>query len=337
VSPPERYASHARTSSRWAAAILCALCTVAGADELRPAYLEAREQAAGEFSILWKTPMQGQLRLALTPQWSGATLDLTPIVTRTTQSAAAVQTWRVRAIEPLRGQTLRIVGLEGTTTDVLARFEFADGSTWIKRLTPAEPAAAIPRESSTWSVAGEYLELGVEHILLGTDHLLFVLSLLLLCVGVWRLIKTVTAFTIAHSITLALATLGFVRVPPAPVEAVIALSIAFVAMEIIRTRQGRPGISAQAPWLVAFVFGLLHGLGFAGALSEVGLPHGHIPVALLFFNLGVEGGQLLFVAVVLAALALVRRVPAPRALSLVPPYAIGTIAMFWVIQRLAAF
>ena len=157
--------------------------------------------------------------------------------------------------------------------------------------------------------------------------------------GTWRLVKTVTAFTVAHSITLGLATLGFVHVPSKPVEAVIALSIVFVAAEIVQARRGRAGLAAQMPWIVAFTFGLLHGFGFAGALSEVGLPEGHIPVALLFFNLGVEAGQLLFVAAVLALVACARRIRVawPRWAELVPPYAIGSVAMFWVIQRVAAF
>ena len=180
---------------------------------------------------------------------------------------------------------------------------FADGSTWIQRLTPQQPATVIPVQPGAWEVAGTYLGLGVEHILTGIDHLLFVLALLLLTTGTWRLLKTVTAFTVAHSITLALATLGLVHVPPKPVEAVIALSIVFVAAEILHARRGRIGLAARMPWIVAFTFGLLHGFGFAGALSEVGLPAGQIPVALLFFNLGVEAGQLLFIAAVLALVA----------------------------------
>jgi hypothetical protein len=188
-------------------------------------------------------------------------------------------------------------------------------------------------------VAWLYLKLGIEHILLGVDHLLFVLALLLITRGTWLLIKTITAFTVAHSITLALATLEYVHVPSAPVEALISLSIVFVAVEIVRLWQGREGLSARAPWVVAFTFGLLHGLGFAGALSEVGLPAGHIPVALLFFNLGVEIGQLLFIAVMLCLFTLIRRVRIswPRWANLAAPYAIGSIAMFWVIERVAAF
>jgi hydrogenase/urease accessory protein HupE len=307
------------------------------AHEVRPAYLDLSEERPSEFSVLWKTPMLGEMRLALDPVFSGPVEALTPVATRMT-GAAAVQTWRLRA-ESLHGQTLRIVGLETTLTDVLVRVAFADGGTWVQRLTPQQPGAIISARPSAWGVAGTYLFLGIEHILTGIDHLLFVLALLLLTKGTWRLVKTVTAFTVAHSITLGLATLGIVHVPSRPVEAVIALSIVFVAAEIVQARRGRAGLAAQMPWIVAFIFGLLHGFGFAGALSEVGLPEGHIPVALLFFNLGVEAGQLLFVAAVLALAAGFRRTRMawPRWAGLVPPYAIGSLAMFWVIQRVAAF
>ena len=308
------------------------------AHEVRPAYLDLREVQPDEFAVLWKTPMRGDLRLALAPELSGRTEQVTPVATRQS-GGAAVQTWRLKTMEPLRGQTLRIQGLEGTLTDVLARIEFADGTTWLGRFTPQAPAATIPAMQSKWSVAGGYLKLGVEHILLGVDHLLFVLALLLITDGTWRLIKTVTAFTVAHSITLALAALGFVHVPQAPIEAVIALSIVFVSAEILRARDGHEGIAARAPWIVAFTFGLLHGFGFAGVLTAVGLPEHHIPLALLFFNLGVEIGQFLFIAAVLSSIALLRLVPfrLPRWTGLVPPYAIGSLAMFWVIQRAAAF
>jgi hydrogenase/urease accessory protein HupE len=309
----------------------------AHAHEVRPAYLELSEERPGEFSVLWKTPMVGELRLALDPVFSGPVEALTPLTVRRTGDAA-VQTWRLRA-EELRGQTLRIEGLEATITDVLVRVSFADGISWVERLTPRQPSTLIPVRPTAWNVAGTYLGLGVEHILTGVDHLLFVLALLLLTTGTWRLVKTVTAFTVAHSITLGLATLGIVHMPPKPIEAVIALSIVFVAAEILRTREGKIGLAARMPWIVAFTFGLLHGFGFAGALSEVGLSEGQIPVALLFFNLGVEAGQLLFIAGVLALVALARRIRVawPRWVTLAPPYAIGSMAMFWVIQRVAAF
>jgi hydrogenase/urease accessory protein HupE len=308
------------------------------AHEVRPAYLELREVRADEFAVLWKTPMRGEMRLSLAPVISGNTEIVAPVAARES-GGASVQTWRMRTDGSLRGRQLRIQGLESTMTDALARIEFADGTAWLQRLTPQEPMTTIPASQSGWSVAGEYLGLGVEHILLGIDHLLFVLALLIITRGAWRLVKTVTAFTVAHSITLALATLGLVHVPAAPVEALIALSIAFVAAEIVRSRRGRGSLTARAPWIVAFSFGLLHGLGFAGALSDVGLPEGHIPVALLFFNLGVEAGQLMFVGAALCGLAAVRRlrVSLPAWANVAPPYAIGSVAAFWVIQRIAAF
>ncbi len=304
--------------------------------EVRPAYLELRERQPGEFAVLWKVPMRGDMRLGLEPQFSGETKSSTPITQAV--AGAAIENWTLHTPE-LRGQTLTISGLQATMTDVLARVEYMDGTSWTGRFTPREPAVVIPASDTALRVAGMYLKLGVEHILLGIDHLLFVLALLIITRGTWRLVKTITAFTVAHSITLAFATLGLVHVPQAPVEAAIALSIVFVAAEIVRRDQGREGIAAQAPWIVAFCFGLLHGFGFAGALSEIGLPAGHIPLALLFFNLGVEAGQLTFVAAVLSLVAVSRRLDlalpawAPR----VPAYAIGSVATFWTIQRVAMF
>lgn len=316
---------------------LSGLLPAAHAHETRPAYLELREGEPGEFSVLWKTPMAGDARLALEPEFSGDATPATPVTTRT-PPGAALQTWTLRA-PALRGQTLRIRGLDHTMTDALVRCEFADGTSWTQRLTPQQPAAGIPGKSSSWHTAGVYLKLGVEHILSGVDHLLFVLALLILTRGAWKLVKTVTAFTVAHSITLSAASLGLLHVPSAPVEAVIALSIVFVAAEIVQGYRGRAGIATRAPWIVAFAFGLLHGFGFAGALSAIGLPQGQIPLALLCFNVGVEAGQLLFIAVVLACAAMARRVTIllPRWTELVPPYAIGGTAMFWVIQRIAMF
>ncbi len=193
---------------------------------------------------------------------------------------------------------------------MLIRVEMLDGRKWTTIARPSQPWVEIAAAQSKLQVAGAYLRLGIEHIWGGIDHLLFILALLILVKGTRRLVATVTAFTVAHSLTLAAATLGFVHVPQAPIEATIALSIVFVACEIVHSRQGRPGLTERWPWLVAFAFGLLHGFGFASALSEVGLPQNAIPVALLFFNLGVEVGQLLFIAVVLAVIALVRKLRA---------------------------
>jgi hydrogenase/urease accessory protein HupE len=195
------------------------------------------------------------------------------------------------------------------------------------------------RSGSIADAARRYLGLGVEHILLGVDHLLFVVGLLLIVRGPWMLVKTITAFTLAHSLTLALATLGFVAVPSRPVDAAIALSIMFLGAEILRARQDRPGLAARRPWVVAFAFGLLHGLGFAGALTELGLAPAEIPVALLFFNVGVEVGQLMFVGACLALAWALRqlRVSWPRWAAPLPAYAIGTVAAFWFIERTSGF
>ncbi len=221
--------------------------------------------------------------------------------------------------------------------------EIADGVGEARRLTPGNTSFTVPTQPSRLEVVRTYLLLGIEHILSGIDHLVFVLALLLLVKGARRLIFTVTAFTLAHSLTLAGATLGYVRMPGPPIEATIALSIMFVASEIMHSRRGNPGLTERYPWVVAFTFGLLHGFGFAGALAQIGLPQTSIPIALLFFNVGVEVGQLLFIASVFAAIALARQItrridlPRPAWAWAVPPYAIGGIAAYWVIQRIAAF
>ncbi len=323
--------------------LLMLLATFAGsvaAHEVRPAYLELRQTGAESYDALWKVPGRGEdLRL-------GLYVELPDRCTNATEPRASMvnnafsERFTVNCPRGLTGGTIHIAGLQATATDVLVRLERLDGTTQVTRLTPSAPAFVVQAAPSALAVARTYLVLGVEHILGGVDHLLFVLALLLIVGRRWGLLlKTITAFTLAHSITLALATLGFVRVPQAPVEAVIALSIMFVASEILHTRAGRPGLTARAPWVVAFTFGLLHGFGFASALTEVGLPQKSIPVALLLFNVGVEVGQLVFVAVAVAFIAALGRVriPWPKWAEAIPPYAIGGLAMFWVIQRLAAF
>lgn len=202
-------------------------------------------------------------------------------------------------------------------------------------IIPVELAVLHAGSASFLDAATRYTSLGIEHILLGIDHLLFVLGLLLIVRGPWMLVKTITAFTVAHSVTLGLATLGFVHVPPRPVEAAIALSIVFLAVEIIHGRQGREGLAFRFPWVVAFSFGLLHGFGFAGALSDVGLPPQEIPIALLFFNIGVEVGQLVFVLAVIIVIWLFKKLKIPK-MSMAEPvtaYSIGTLAMYWFLQR----
>ena len=312
--------------------------TMANAHEVRPAYLELSEVASGRFDVLLKTPMRGDARLSLDVGFSGHVKAISQVLSRPTDSAM-LTTWQIEAVDPLPGQAVRIEGLSSTMTDALVRVVFLNGQEWTGRATPGAPAVIIPAVATGWSVAETYFGLGFSHILLGLDHILFVLTLILMAPNLRQLTFAITAFTVAHSITLAAAALGVVHVPPAPVEAAIALSIVFVALETLRAREGRHDIAARAPWIVAFAFGLLHGLGFAGALSAIGLPAGHIPLALLFFNLGVEAGQLVFVAVVLGLVAMLRSWTwsPPRWAGLIPPYAIGAIAMFWVFERVALF
>ena len=233
-----------------------------------------------------------------------------------------------------------MIGLPLTITDVLVRVTNLDGTTQTVRLTPSAPSFVVEASPGVSEVARTYAVLGIEHILTGVDHLLFILALLIITNGGWKLVKTVTAFTVSHSVTLTAVTLGFVHVPTKPVEAVIALSIVFVAVEIVHGKRGVVGIAAKAPWVVAFAFGLIHGLGFASGLSDIGLPAAHIPTALLVLQPRCRVGTLH-----------VHRRGARRQSPCIAeyehpctelgptraPYAIGGIAMFWVIQRIAAF
>jgi hydrogenase/urease accessory protein HupE len=308
----------------------------AAADVFRPAYLELREAGGNRYDVFWKVPAQGELRLALSVRFPDDVRE----IGRTPghfSGGAYVERWQVERPGGLVGQTIAIVGNASGITDVIARVERADGTSQVERLSIGNPRFTVAAPAGTGEIAWSYLVLGVEHILGGIDHLLFVLALLLIVRGGLRILATVTAFTVAHSITLVAATLGWVHVPGPPVEAMIALSIVFVAAEIVRGLRGRPGLAARAPWVVAFAFGLLHGLGFAGALAEVGLPQKAIPVALLMFNVCVEIGQLIFVAAALATGVLLARLPRRPWMDYAVPYAIGTVAMFWVIERVGAF
>jgi hydrogenase/urease accessory protein HupE len=319
------------------------LALPAAADEFRPAYLQLRQLDASTYEVLWKLPaLDESTTLKLRPQFPPGTQAITPL--RSSYAAGtAVQRWRVQVDGGLAGKAIEFPNLAASRIDVLVRVERSDGTAQVGRVLPLAPRFVVTSSPGDLEVAQTYTVLGIEHILTGFDHLLFVLALLILVQGTRRLIATITAFTLAHSLTLFAATLGWLNVPGPPVEAVIALSIVFVAGEIVHARQGRPGLTQRRPWIVAFSFGLLHGLGFAGALAEVGLPPLSIPMALLFFNVGVEIGQLIFIAMVLGALAVTRgialrlKIGAPSWWWRVPPYAIGGIASFWVVQRVAAF
>jgi len=317
-------------------------------DELRPGYLEMRQSSPGAYNLLFKIPARGEdLRLAIYVKLPEGTQDIAP-PRASFSDGAFVERRSIRRDGGLIGQAVSIEGLSATSTDVLVRIESLAGAIQTERLSPTKTSFVIQAVPGAGEVAGTYLRLGIEHILFGFDHLLFVLALVIL-VKTWsRVAITVTAFTIAHSITLAVATLGFVNVPGPPVEATIALSIMLVSVEILNARRGKPSLTARLPWLVAFSFGLLHGFGFAGALAEVGLPQHAIPVALLFFNIGVEIGQLLFVTTVLSLISLSRYVASQvlepaliqrtfDRLDVTAAYAIGIAAAYWLVERTTAF
>ena len=310
----------------------------AWAHESRPAYLEINEIGSGRYSVLWRTPVTAGMPLPVRLQMPPAVQDLSPPVVRDL-SDSRIESRLIESQGGLAGKRIDFVGLQGTITDVLVRVELANGVQSNVLVHPSNAWVDIPREDGWVTVARTYVAYGIEHILGGPDHLLFVLALLLVVRGWRRTVATVTAFTVAHSITLAAATLGWVHVPGPPVEAAIALSIVFVAVEIVQGLHGRPGPISRAPWIVAFCFGLLHGLGFASALADVGLPQQAIPLALFCFNVGVEIGQLIFIASVWAAFAILRRLSltVPRRAPYLAPYAIGGVASFWVIERVAAF
>lgn len=308
------------------------------AHEMRPGYLEIREISQASYSVLWKVPMRGDMRLRLDPLFPDMCSETIPPAARSSGDAL-ITSWTIRCDSSMAGQHITIAGLENTLTDVLVRVQYLDGAVQMTRIKPGEPSFTVTGSTSKLAMSGTYLLLGVEHILFGIDHLLFVFALLLIVSGVRRLVLTITAFTLAHSITLAGATLGYIYVPQQPVEAIIALSILFLATELVHSRRGRPGYAERWPWLVALIFGLLHGFGFAGALAETGLPEHAIPFALVFFNIGVELGQLAFVAIVLMSGWLVHRIKVfpLRNAEMITSYVIGSVAAYWLIERVAGY
>ena len=322
---------------------LLSVTSPARADEIRPALLQLSEIEPDVFQVVWKVPAKGRARLSLHVQFGPDTESLS-----TPQAGFIdghhVQRWMIRRAGGLEGMPVFIDGLSMTAVETLLRVQYKDGNSLVHRLSPASPRYQVPGRAGLADVISTYLVFGIEHILIGIDHLLFVLVLLLLVSDMRKLLWTITAFTVAHSITLSLAALKLIYIPVPPVEACIALSIVFVASEIIRARRGIPSLSERRPWLVAFTFGLLHGLGFASVLGDIGLPQTDIPAALLFFNVGVEIGQLLFVAAILAAGWVIRRarLRAPQFVNpefapLMPAYLIGSVAAFWTIERTVAF
>jgi hydrogenase/urease accessory protein HupE len=319
--------------------LLLLFAAAVSAHEVRPGYLQITESFPEQFDVLYKVPARGDLRLAIYALLPDNCEASSRVITRSV-GASFTDLWSIRCPGGLEGGTIYIDGLAATLTDVLVQITLLDGSSRVARVTSAAPSYVVPAAPTWTQTAVTYLGLGVEHILLGIDHLLFVLALLLLVRGWRQVIITITSFTLAHSITLAAATLGLVYVPQRPVEAVIALSIVLVAVELVHRERGRGSFAQQWPWAIAFSFGLLHGFGFAGALNDIGLPQQAIPLSLLFFNIGVEIGQILFIVLVYLVWALTRRLVArlpARITSYGPAYAIGTVAAFWTIERIAGF
>ncbi len=235
---------------------------------------------------------------------------------------------------------LSFMGLGSKQSVAMIRVFPAEGPLQAYTVSAANPIVTVARDPgkdiAAWlDLANTYVNLGIDHILRGIDHLLFVLGLIWLVRGPWMLIRTITAFTIAHSLSLAAATFGWVGVPERPLNAAIALSIVFVGVEIVKLQRGEAGLTARYPWFVAFAFGLLHGLGFATALTTLGIPQMVLPFALLFFNIGVEIGQIAFVLVVLALMWAHRQSQAtlPRWGDALPAYVIGSVASFWFLLR----
>jgi hydrogenase/urease accessory protein HupE len=347
LGEPVRRRGIGRTSvTRRVASLLVLLflaCLPSGirAHEVRPGYLELRRTGEETYEVLLKLPAMGEnQKLALYVRFPDGVRDV--VAPRALFSGGAyIEHRTIRRDGGLTGQVIAVGGLSATLTDVLARVEDVAGVAQTELLTPTRTSFVVKAAPGPVEVGLAYLRLGIGHILSGYDHLLFVLALVLIVTSRRVLVWTITAFTLAHSITLALATLGVVRVPGRPVEATIALSIVLLACEILRQQRGEPGLTARWPWLVAFSFGLLHGFGFAGALSEIGLPRGDIPLALLTFNLGVEVGQLVFIAAVLTAKAVADRAGLPPVLErharTVAAYAIGGMAASWLLERLVGF
>ena len=316
------------------ALLAAALALPAHAHESRPAHLEIREIASNRFELLWRTPVLSGMPLPVALVLPADVRDVSPPTTRMLSDSQLVR--RVLEREGgLVGQRIEFPGLQATITDVLVRTTALDGSSSTEIVRPSRARLVIAGPRGTWAVLGTYLVHGVEHILLGADHLLFVFGLMLIVRDRFMLVKAITAFTAAHSMTLAIATLGYANVPVVPLNAAIALSILFLGPEIVRVWRGETSLAIRRPWIVAFAFGLLHGFGFAGALTGAGLPRAELPLALVGFNVGVELGQIAFVLLVIALERSFRALEIvwPRWVERLPGYTVGALGAFWTLQR----
>ena len=321
---------------RWLLGLLIAFFCVGPtlAHDSRPAYLEITEIAKGRYDVLWRTPLTSGARLPVQLQFPEEARNVAAPSERAFPDSVVER--RIIEIDGgLGGRRIEVVGLQGTITDVLARVQNLDGTSSTTLIRPSMPWLEIAVSRGRIETAVTFLKQGIEHIVLGVDHLLFVFGLLLLVRAPWMLFKTITAFTVAHSISLALATLGGTNVPALPLNASIALSILFLAPEVIKAQRGESTFTIRHPWVVAFLFGLLHGLGFASGLTHVGLPASDIPLALLMFNIGVEIGQLAFVGLILLTVRAFKALDIawPAWSRLAPAYVVGSLGAFWTVQR----
>jgi hydrogenase/urease accessory protein HupE len=308
---------------------------VAWAHESRPAYLEIKESSPGKFDLLWRTPVLAGMRLPVLLKMPDGLKHLSEPVVQELADSMVERRSIDAGSKGLAGKRIEFAGLQLTITDVFIRIEMLDGGKWTAIARPSQPWVEVAESQSWWQLMGAYIVEGIRHILFGADHLLFVLGLLLIVADRWMLVKTVTAFTVSHSITLAIATLGYAEAPALPLNAAIALSILFLGPEVVRTWRGETSFTIHHPWVVAFAFGLLHGFGFATALTGAGLPRGELPLALLSFNVGVEAGQLGFVALIFALAHSFRvlQFDWPRWVRVLPGYTVGGLGAFWTVQR----
>lgn len=319
----------------WVIAGLLLASTLVSAHEARPAYLEIKETAPGQYSILWRTPVMAGMRMPITLKLPDDVKELREPSFQELADSLVERHWIDAGPGGLAGKRIDFVGLQATITDAVVHVEMLDGRKWTTIAHPSQPWVELAANQSTLGVMGTYIVQGIRHILFGADHMLFVLGLLLIVKDRWMLLKTVTAFTVAHSITLAIATLGYAEVPVVPLNAAIALSILFLGPEIVRSWRGETSFTIRHPWVVAFAFGLLHGFGFASALTSAGLPRHELPLALVSFNVGVELGQLSFIALILALERSFRilEVRWPRWAEAIPGYTVGSLGAFWTVQR----
>jgi hydrogenase/urease accessory protein HupE len=306
------------------------------AHETRPATLEIKELTANHYDVVWRTPVNAGMRLPLLLELPKDAKNLTaPTTLELTDSLLERRSIEVPG--SLDGKRINFIGLQATITDVVVRVQLLDGRSWSTIVRPSQAWIDIAANPGGLSIATTYLVHGIRHILFGPDHLLFILGLLLIVKDRWSLLKTITAFTLAHSITLAIATLGYAQAPTLPLNAAIALSILFLGPEIVKTWRGESSFTIRHPWVVAFAFGLLHGFGFASALASAGLPRNELAWALVSFNVGVEIGQVGFVALILLLERAYRtlQIHWPRPVALLPGFTVGSLGAFWTVQRVA--